>query len=283
MPSQNESILRHPKEACLGSIISKRSIDKGLIIEQEMAMMAKQSKTSLPFSVMITKLCRRSGVPRDKMRDIEVTPTSSTHIQRIEVEYTLEEADGRRAAPVDASPKNDVEMIPTEAPLPTLASRPSGHDPEDMALSPFCRCEATRLEVLVPWMIESVILATLTPLQESIDTLTARVKTCESRQGATSEARDDVDDLTTSEIPPATTRDIQMDDIAADESEAETDEKQKEVPKQTIYGDMPDLEETIMQSMIQTLLKETSMEGPSGSSVADMTLDTDAQTDEATL
>ena len=45
---------------------------------------------------------------------------------------------------------------------------------------------ATRLEAAVPWMIESAILAALTPLRASINTLTARVETRESRQGATS-------------------------------------------------------------------------------------------------
>uniref|UniRef100_M1DL09 Polyprotein protein n=1 Tax=Solanum tuberosum TaxID=4113 RepID=M1DL09_SOLTU len=48
------------------------------------------------------------------------------------------------------------------------------------------------------------------------------------------------------QIPLATTRDVKMDDIAVDESEAETDEEQIEVLEETIYGDLPDLEKTIV-------------------------------------
>jgi len=145
---------------------------------------------------------------------------------------------------------------------------------------------ATRLERSIPWMIESAIIDALTTLQTSIDTHTMRVEACESRQWETSEvtaleaevaglkkdvdylnstyftslleATDDVDAPETSQIPPATSRDVHRDHTIVDESEVETNEKLIEIREESIYGDFPDLEEMIVQLMIQTLLTETS-------------------------
>ncbi|XP_049358588.1 uncharacterized protein LOC125823232 [Solanum verrucosum] len=139
---------------------------------------------------------------------------------------------------------------------------------------------ASRLEVVEPWIIKSDILTALTPLRASIDTLTTRVETCESRLWATSEvtalkaevtnlrkdvdylkstdftslleAVDDIDAPATSDIPPTTTGDIPMEDVAAAASEAKTDEEQLGERDATVYNDLADLEDVMFEPARQT-------------------------------
>uniref|UniRef100_M1DYC4 Uncharacterized protein n=1 Tax=Solanum tuberosum TaxID=4113 RepID=M1DYC4_SOLTU len=62
-----------------------------------------------------------------------------------------------------------------------------------------------------------------------------------------------------------------------------TREDQIDVREDNIYGDLPDLEEMIAQSVIQTSLTEMSMAGPIGAGgTVDVTLGTDAQVQSTT-
>lgn len=64
-------------------------------------------------------------VPRDGMRDIHVTPDFFTDIQRIEVDYTQEEADGRKTIPLDILLDVYVDSLSAKALLPTPVPGPS--------------------------------------------------------------------------------------------------------------------------------------------------------------
>ncbi|KAG5632390.1 hypothetical protein H5410_004107 [Solanum commersonii] len=163
---------------------------------------------------------------------------------------------------------------------------------------------ATRLEISVPWIIESAISVALTPLQNSIDTFTTRIEACKSRQGEISDvttlkvevddlrkdvdylksidftsllkAVDNLDTLETSEIPPATTRDIHRDDATLDESDVETNDEQIEVHDAIVNDDLADMEDVMFESVRQTCLRDTTMGGSNGEGTSELTLSTDA-------
>ncbi|KAG5586401.1 hypothetical protein H5410_046835 [Solanum commersonii] len=314
IPSQNESIMCHAKAACLGSIMSRRSIDLGLLSVQEMAMRAKQKHTSLPFPVLITELYQCAGVTRNDARDFE---------------YTREEADRRKAAPVDPRRWTLIQYLqrhlcllrPSRTSVPpsssqspcTSSSSQQTKITQAMILKMgnpaySANVRATLLERYVPLMIEATILATLTPLQTSMDTLTTRVKAYESRHAGNSEilslkvkvaelkkdvdylkstdfnlfigVADDLDAPQTSEMPLATTGDVLMDEITNDESNAKIDEEQIAIQEKSIYRDLPDLAKAkgaMVNVVMQASLADTPLAVSSGAGTSEVTLGTDAQ------
>ncbi|KAG5580412.1 hypothetical protein H5410_051039 [Solanum commersonii] len=66
------------------------------------------------------------------------------------------------------------------------------------------------------------------------------------------------------------------DDASVNESEAEIDEELIEIREESLYRDLLDLEEMVVQSMTQTSLTEKSMVASYGAGLSEVTLGTEA-------
>ncbi|KAG5571954.1 hypothetical protein H5410_061720, partial [Solanum commersonii] len=188
MPSQNESVLRLAKVAFLGCIVETR-INLSMIITSEILMLARQSRTSLLFPV-----------PRDDKKDVEVMPTSSTNIPRIEVEYLKDQVERKKATSVESVYVLPLLLLLTLQVLLLLHCLPTYYycccfrSPLTQAsilrmgqLTHSADHRTTSLEASVPSMIQATLADDVTPLSTTMDTLATRIVVCESNQGATEE------------------------------------------------------------------------------------------------
>uniref|UniRef100_M1DX64 Uncharacterized protein n=1 Tax=Solanum tuberosum TaxID=4113 RepID=M1DX64_SOLTU len=191
-----------------------------------------QSKSNLiSIPVLISTLCLREGVPFVAKIDIEVTPSSSCDIHRIEVEYMKDEAEKKKKGLVDTSPVVDVKSMEAGPTQPTPTVEPSG------------------------------IPTPSTPIA-SAPTLISRPPLTHTMIYKMGNFAYSVDLL--SEIPLATvTEDAAAVDEGGESDTPEIDEEELVTRENEVYEDLKDLKGDLLQVAIEASLRDTSMIGSS--------------------
>uniref|UniRef100_M1DDM8 Integrase core domain containing protein n=1 Tax=Solanum tuberosum TaxID=4113 RepID=M1DDM8_SOLTU len=157
---------------------------------QEMLMRSRQNQTSLSFSVLISA-CRLSGITFLENPDIEVTPSLSYDILRIEEEYLKDDAEKMKKSLVDTSLIVDMEsmvagpkhLIPTVEPsgictpststsrTPNIVSRPPLTQTMISIMGNLAHSADVRaswVEAVIASMIERVIADSSALIQEDL-------------------------------------------------------------------------------------------------------------------
>lgn len=72
---------------------------------------AKHEQTLFLFPSLITALCKEPGVTRNKKTNVDVTPSVSTNIRRIEAEFVRDEEDKTRKKLIGKTLVDDFEAL----------------------------------------------------------------------------------------------------------------------------------------------------------------------------